>query len=46
VFPTLKYVPMWFPGTEFQRKAEEWRKRARAMVDIPYTETKQQMVRH
>ncbi|KAJ7281096.1 hypothetical protein C8J57DRAFT_1005331, partial [Mycena rebaudengoi] len=34
VFPTLKYVPMWFPGTEFQRKAEEWRKRARAMVDI------------
>ncbi|KAJ7828642.1 cytochrome P450 [Mycena leptocephala] len=43
VFPALKYVPKWFPGAEFQRKAEEWRKLARAMVDVPYTETKRQM---
>ncbi|KAJ7226387.1 cytochrome P450 [Mycena rebaudengoi] len=43
MFPALKYVPKWFPGAEFQRKAEEWRKLARAMVDMPYTETKRQM---
>ncbi|KAJ7871890.1 cytochrome P450 [Mycena olivaceomarginata] len=42
-FPALKYVPKWFPGAEFKRKAEEWRKLARAMVDVPYTETKRQM---
>ncbi|KAJ7281062.1 cytochrome P450 [Mycena rebaudengoi] len=43
MFPALKYVPKWFPGAEFQRKAEKWRKLARAMVDMPYTETKRQM---
>ncbi|KAJ7092249.1 cytochrome P450 [Mycena epipterygia] len=43
LFPALKYVPKWFPGAEFQRKAEEWKKLARAMVDVPYTETKRQM---
>ncbi|KAJ7237762.1 cytochrome P450, partial [Mycena rebaudengoi] len=43
MFPALKYVPKWCPGAEFQRKAEEWRKLARAMVDMPYTETKRQM---
>ncbi|KAJ7265039.1 cytochrome P450 [Mycena rebaudengoi] len=43
MFPALKYVPKWFPGAEFQRKAEEWRKLARAMVDVPYAETKRQM---
>ncbi|KAJ7882316.1 cytochrome P450, partial [Mycena leptocephala] len=43
LFPALRYVPKWFPGAGFQRKAEEWRKLARAMVDVPYTETKRQM---
>ncbi|KAJ7106243.1 cytochrome P450 [Mycena epipterygia] len=43
VFPALKYVPKWFPGAEFRRNAEKWRKSARAMVDVPHTETKRQM---
>ncbi|KAF8191993.1 cytochrome P450 [Mycena galopus ATCC 62051] len=43
MFPVLKYVPKWFPGADFRRKAEEWKKLARAMVDVPYTETKRQV---
>ncbi|KAF8191999.1 cytochrome P450 [Mycena galopus ATCC 62051] len=43
MFPALKYVPKWFPGADFRRKAEEWKKLARAMVDVPYTETKRQV---
>ncbi|KAF8191985.1 cytochrome P450 [Mycena galopus ATCC 62051] len=43
MFPALKYVPKWFPGADFKRKAEEWKKLARAMVDVPYTETKRQV---
>ncbi|KAK0199540.1 cytochrome P450 [Desarmillaria ectypa] len=36
--PFLKYVPEWFPGAGFQRKAREWKVLARRMVDIPYAE--------
>ncbi|KAJ7625700.1 cytochrome P450 [Roridomyces roridus] len=25
-FPILKYIPTWFPGAGFKRKAREWRK--------------------
>ncbi|KAJ6598178.1 cytochrome P450 [Mycena vulgaris] len=42
-FPILKYVPTWLPGAGFKRQAHEWRKLARAMVDMPFAETKQQM---
>jgi len=34
--PLLKYVPSWMPGAGFQRKAREWRKLARNMVELPY----------
>lgn len=34
--PFLKYVPAWFPGAGFQRKASEWKVLARRMVDMPY----------
>ncbi|KAJ7106241.1 cytochrome P450 [Mycena epipterygia] len=43
VFPALKYVPKWFPGAEFKRKAETWKKLARAMLEVPFAETKRQM---
>ncbi|PBK84831.1 cytochrome P450 [Armillaria gallica] len=36
--PFLKYVPAWFPGAGFQRKANEWKMLARRMVDMPYHE--------
>ncbi|KAF8994706.1 cytochrome P450 [Cyathus striatus] len=39
-FPLLKYVPAWFPGAGFKRKAREWRRAARGMVDIPFEDTK------
>ncbi|KAJ2928447.1 hypothetical protein H1R20_g8644, partial [Candolleomyces eurysporus] len=38
--PLLKYVPAWFPGASFQRKAREWRKLARNMIEMPYAEAK------
>ncbi|KAJ7080834.1 cytochrome P450 [Mycena belliarum] len=39
-FPLLKHVPDWFPGAEFKRTAREWRKLARAMIDLPFAEVK------
>lgn len=34
--PFLRFVPAWFPGAGFQRKASEWKVLARRMVDMPY----------
>ncbi|KAJ6569258.1 cytochrome P450 [Mycena capillaripes] len=42
-FPILKHVPRWFPGAGFKRNAEKWKKLARAMVEVPFAETKRQM---
>ncbi|KAJ7454160.1 cytochrome P450, partial [Mycena latifolia] len=42
-FPSLKYVPSWFPGAGFKRQTKEWRKAVRAMHDLPFAETKRQM---
>ncbi|KAF7368174.1 Cytochrome P450 [Mycena venus] len=39
-FPSLKYVPSWFPGTGFKRKAKEWRKVVREVLEKPFHETK------
>ncbi|KAJ7453395.1 cytochrome P450 [Mycena latifolia] len=42
-FPSLKYLPSWFPGAGFKRQATEWRKTVFAMRDLAFTETKRQM---
>ncbi|KAJ7460266.1 cytochrome P450 [Mycena latifolia] len=42
-FPSLKYVPSWFPGAGFKRQATEWSKTVRAMRDLAFAETKRQM---
>ncbi|KAJ7460263.1 cytochrome P450 [Mycena latifolia] len=42
-FPSLKYVPSWFPGARFKRQAKEWSKTVHAMRDLPFAETKRQM---
>ncbi|RXW19972.1 hypothetical protein EST38_g5879 [Candolleomyces aberdarensis] len=42
-FPILKYVPAWFPGASFKRKAHAWRKVAREMIERPYAEAKKQI---
>ena len=42
--PLLKHVPAWMPGAGFQRKAREWRKLARDMVELPYQAAKKHIV--
>ncbi|KAJ6484172.1 cytochrome P450 [Mycena sanguinolenta] len=44
-FPALKYVPSWFPGAGFKRKAKEWRKVVREVLEKPFHETKRNIVR-
>ena len=43
-YPTVKYVPEWFPGATFQREAREWRDAATAMMYEPYNHVKAAMV--
>ncbi len=40
-FPQLKYIPTWFPGAGFQRKAREWSAELRQMIGQPYAVAKQ-----
>ncbi|OCH95985.1 cytochrome P450 [Obba rivulosa] len=43
VFPILKYVPSWMPGTEWKKKAAAWRAKIDEMCDLPYNLAKDQM---
>ncbi|GJE96529.1 cytochrome P450 [Phanerochaete sordida] len=43
VIPVLKYVPAWFPGAGFQRKAEEYKTLVDGLFDIPYNRFKETM---
>ena len=43
-FPILKYVPSWFPGAGFQRKATHWREINAAMIQRPFDYVKYQLV--
>ncbi|KAH9477688.1 Cytochrome P450 monooxygenase 98 [Psilocybe cubensis] len=43
--PALKYVPEWFPGAEFKRKAREWRQATFRMRDVPYEDAKREIER-
>uniref|UniRef100_A0A0W0FRB2 Cytochrome p450 n=1 Tax=Moniliophthora roreri TaxID=221103 RepID=A0A0W0FRB2_MONRR len=38
--PILKYVPSWFPGASFKRKARDWAKDADGMLNGPYDTVK------
>src|SRR4051812_34463094 len=40
----LKHVPEWVPGAGFQRKAREWKKWARKMVEVPFEAAKRNIV--
>ncbi|KAJ6527868.1 cytochrome P450 [Mycena vulgaris] len=42
--PALKYIPNWFPGAEFKRKAAEWNGMVKKMMDIPFTDAKRALV--
>ncbi|KAJ7025140.1 cytochrome P450 [Mycena alexandri] len=41
--PLLKYVPAWFPGAGFKRKADEWRDLGRQVQEVPFAEVKHQI---
>ncbi|PFH47986.1 hypothetical protein AMATHDRAFT_6246 [Amanita thiersii Skay4041] len=41
--PILKYVPEWFPGAGFKKKAREWKRLALEMVNEPYNVAKKNM---
>ncbi|KAJ2918114.1 hypothetical protein MD484_g2319, partial [Candolleomyces efflorescens] len=41
--PVLKYVPPWFPGASFRRKAEEWRVWATKLVEVPFFDAQKAM---
>jgi len=44
IIPILKYVPAWFPGAKFQRKAAMMRTHSEKMRNAPFAATKELMV--
>ena len=40
----MKYVPEWFPGATFQKKAREWKVLATKMLNDPYEAAKETYV--
>ena len=44
MFPILKYVPSWFPGAGFQKKAALWREATNAMAEKPFCHVQEQLV--
>jgi hypothetical protein len=45
LFPILKYVPSWFPGAGFHKKAAHMRKINATMVEKPFRYVQEQLVR-
>ncbi|KAJ7092623.1 cytochrome P450 [Mycena epipterygia] len=41
--PVLKYVPSWFPGASFKRKAKKWAKSSLELRDSPFEALKASM---
>ena len=43
-FPILAYVPSWFPGAGFQKKAAHWRKLNETLVEKPFGYVQEKLV--
>ena len=43
-FPILKYVPSWFPGAGFQKKAARVREAIHTMAEKPFRHVQEQLV--
>ncbi|QRV83120.1 cytochrome P450 family protein [Ceratobasidium sp. AG-Ba] len=43
IIPWLKYVPEWFPGASWKRKAHAWRAEKDKLINGPFEWTKTQM---
>ena len=44
LFPILEYVPSWFPGAGFQKKAAYWRNLNKILVEKPFRYVQEQLV--
>ena len=44
LFPSLKYLPSWFPGAGFQKKAAHWRKVNASLTENPFRYAEEQLV--
>jgi hypothetical protein len=44
VFPSLQYLPTWFPGAGFRAKAMKWKAKIEEFVDKPYEYLKNSIV--
>ena len=44
IIPILKYVPSWFPGAGFQKKAARWREGIKEMSENPFRHVQEQLV--
>jgi hypothetical protein len=45
LIPILKYVPSWFPGAGFQKKAARVRDATNTMAEKPFRHVQEQLVR-
>ncbi|KIJ05829.1 hypothetical protein PAXINDRAFT_20939 [Paxillus involutus ATCC 200175] len=43
IFPSLKYIPSWFPGAGFKRKAKKYAAVLHDLVEIPHNYVKSQL---
>jgi len=43
IIPLLRYVPAWFPGADFKRKAAVWGATLNELIEVPHNFVKQQM---
>ena len=43
-FPSMKYIPAWFPGAEWKRKAIYWRKLGDYFTHTPWNTVREQLV--
>ena len=44
LLPSMKYIPAWFPGAGWKRKANYWRKLGECFVHMPWNIVKEQLV--
>jgi hypothetical protein len=44
MFPILKYVPSWFPGAGFKKRAARWRESINTMAEKPFRHVQEELV--
>jgi hypothetical protein len=44
IFPVMKYIPEWFPGASWKKKANFWKHSASLVVNHPWKQIKEKLV--